>query len=457
MLKPDYVGSIAGFVADTIPYEVFDYRPKVGADTIDKGRNDVGSLYLSTTDLRGGSFLRQVDWPGVSNFDSSFIDIGAYELQGVSVQVAPTALNYGELYQTSGLPLGPLYFSQGTQTVTVTNLGSNPLVFTGAGAVISGTNASDFTFSPAFDSSNVLFGAPRVISILFNPSAAGPSDLTTSRTATLTITTNDTDSPTNLVTLIGGVAAAISKIGVDQLALAFNFGYIVPEVPFSQRTLNIRVSNTGQKGLTISSMTITGPNAGSFTFVSGPDLTPIDAGSSRVYSVVFNANHDAIAAMKTATLTIVTDATNHPTITIPLSGESRAISEQLKLFPTTPLDFGVTIVGEPIPGHITAKNIGPFIGDIEATKIHFTSFTITGPDPGEFDINVAPDLSPLQSGVTPTSRDFALRYNPTRLGSATAWATIISDDHDWPTSHVVVLGHVVPPGSEVKKWVEYGN
>lgn len=100
---------------------------------------------------------------------------------------------------------GPLTFApRGTsdpasypQSFDVRNDGTANLNFTGPGFAISGANASDFQIVGSPSTTPLAPAASRTISVTFHPGAVG------NRSATLAVTSDDTDEPTSNITLSG--------------------------------------------------------------------------------------------------------------------------------------------------------------------------------------------------------------------------------------------------------------
>ncbi len=90
------------------------------------------------------------------------------------------------------------------QTVSIDNIGTATLSFTGAGCVINGTDAADFIIS-ASDISPIPAGATRGVDVVFDPALLDGLP----RSANLAITTNDSDEPTVNVPLTGAAYLSV--------------------------------------------------------------------------------------------------------------------------------------------------------------------------------------------------------------------------------------------------------
>lgn len=84
------------------------------------------------------------------------------------------------------------------QTVTITNDGSQPLAFTGAGITLNGTDAADFVITNSPATTTLAVGASRTIDVVFDPTVNG------AKTASLRLLTTDPVNPTQDIPLTGG-------------------------------------------------------------------------------------------------------------------------------------------------------------------------------------------------------------------------------------------------------------
>lgn len=216
------------------------------------------------------------------------------------------------------------------QTITVTNTGTTSLIVNGA--TTSGDFAADATGCTA---QPVPAGQDCVIGVTFSPTATG------TRSGTLSITSNAASSP-DTVTLTGtGVAPAIS-VSPDSLA----FGAV--PIGTTSGTQNVTVTSAGTSGLNVTSATVTGPFRISADGCSGG--SPIPGGGSCQIGVQFAP---ASTGSASGTLTIQSDGGS---ATVALSGSGSPSA-----------DLNVSIGAAPNPVHrnkdltytITVQNAGP--------------------------------------------------------------------------------------------------
>lgn len=186
------------------------------------------------------------------------------------------------------------------RTFTIQNTGSGSL--TVSVPTVSGTNASDFSIN-VNPTSPVAGSGFTTFQVTFNPSAAG------TRSATISITNNDTDEATydfaiqgtgtdpeinlqgNTANILDGATTASTANHTDFGSKSVCAGTIV-------RTFTIQ--NTGSSNLTISTPTITGNNAADFSITANP-ANPVAAAGSTTFQVTFNPSS---AGIRVATINI---------------------------------------------------------------------------------------------------------------------------------------------------------
>ncbi len=212
----------------------------------------------------------------------------------------------------AGLDFGSQQVSttSAAQTVTVTNNGTAPL--TVSAVTVAGSNAGDFAADgTACTGAPLAAGASCAIPVTFTPSAVGP------RAATLTIASDDPDSPSVTVPLTGtGLAAPAGDVDLGAAAGGLDFGAV--EVGQSAASKTITVANQGNAALTLGAVTLGGADAGQFTFdASACAGRSLPAGGSCAIVVGFAPTS---LGAKTATVTITSDDPDEPSVTVPLQG-----------------------------------------------------------------------------------------------------------------------------------------
>jgi uncharacterized repeat protein (TIGR01451 family) len=274
-----------------------------------------------------------------------------------AVHLDPTALSFG--YKAVG-------GTSGSQTVTLSNLGTGPLAVTSA--VFGGPNAADFAKAADTCSGTVVApGSNCTISVTFSPTTRGL------RSASLQFSDDAADSP-HSVALSGTGVAPVASLSPSSI----NFGNVEIGTTSGHQTLTI--TNTGDSGqlLTISGTSITGVNAYDFAIASnGCLLGAVSAGASCQIQLTFTPT---VAGLRSATLTVSDNAAGSPQ-TVGLSGTG-----------VTPIaDLAVSISASPNPVKtgskvtytITIFNAGPssamgiLINDVLSSESTFVSATLS--------------------------------------------------------------------------------
>lgn len=197
--------------------------------------------------------------------------------------VSPTSLTFGSQTQS--------------QSLTITNTGNATLNISAIS--VSGSNASDFAFSPAAPLS-VAPGGNAVVKVTFQPTDVGQ------RTASLTFTDNASGSPQTV---------ALSGTGVVNMVVPSSLAFGTQAVG-SGTTQTILVSNTGNANapLNISNITVGGTNSADFTLgTTGLKVPPQTSGQ---IDVTFTPG---ASGARSASLTLTDNASGSPQ-TVALSG-----------------------------------------------------------------------------------------------------------------------------------------
>lgn len=209
-------------------------------------------------------------------------------------------------------------------TETITNTGGVALNITNVS--IGGANPGDF--SQKNTCGNVNPGSSCVITVTFDPTVLG------SRSASLVLTDNATDSPQSIALSGNG----ISSSGTMQLSTnALAFGSQQDNIPTSAKT--VTVSNVGTTSLTLNTISITGANPGDFTMNSSTTCVAnlvIAANGSCIINVVFDPTS---VGAESASLAISGTSANSPQ-KVALSGTGTLGPD----FTLAPNSTGVSVV-----------------------------------------------------------------------------------------------------------------
>ena len=394
---------------------------------------------------------------------------------------------------------GNTYVSQTSPAVifTISNIGGNPLNINSI--ALSGANAGDFSLSasPSLPTPsspwNIAVGANRQFQATFSPSASGQ------RTATITITDNlgrileivsisdsmentvieedtyrnsrsnispsrnsdfrsersiisddvsindEENRATHTISLTGmGVNMPAELIISPLPGTEINFGNVL--IGETSSTQVITITNSGGSPANITSIFLSGSNAGNFSHTGVP--TTINAGSPYTFHVMFSPSLPA--GNKTATLNItdnlgrtleinsISERSNLTSIVIDdnmsianrrnndnennranhtflLSGV--AITQGKVSINPDSHNFDNTTVGQTSPSQtFTVTNTG-------GTSLTINSITKTGSHPNDFNVSYPNGVLPWTMAPN-VSRAFAVSFTPTDVGNRNATITI---------------------------------
>jgi hypothetical protein len=258
--------------------------------------------------------------------------------------------------------------SSGAQSLGLSNPGN--AVLTISGATLTGSNRADFSLVNGCGGS-LNPGQSCTMNMTFNPSAAGI------RNAVVTISTDAGGSP-QIVTVAGTGTAPVASVTPS------NVRFLSQTVGSASSSQSLTLSNPGSATLTITGVTVSGPNAGDFALQNqcGGSLA---AGMSCGMLVSFTP---AAAGSRTATLNLATNAGSTPQL-VTLTGAGADFSLASSVGAATQL---TVTPGQQALFHLT---ISP--GGMQTN----VSFSCAGA-PAEASCQISPGAATLD-GVTPVS------------------------------------------------------
>lgn len=295
----------------------------------------------------------------------------------------PTSLTFSS--QTVGT-------TSAAQPVTLTNSGNAALTLTAI--AITGTNASDFAQTNNCGSS-LNAGASCTLNVTFTPSAPG------TRTAAVSVTDNASGSPQSISLTGTGTSAGTPTASLSLSTLTFTSQPVGTTSPAQSVTL----SNSGTAALSITSMGITGTNAGDFA-QSNSCGSSLATNASCTINVTFTPTASGARA---ASISVTDNASGSPQ-TVSLTGTGLAPAATPS---PSSLSFGKQTVGTVSPQkQVTLTNTG------NAT-LTINSVAIAGSDPKDFaqTNNCSGSLAPSSSCTIQVT--FAPTVKGNRSGSLT--------------------------------------
>ncbi len=214
------------------------------------------------------------------------------------------------------------------------------------------------------------------------------------------------------------------------------------------------IDNVGSLDLNISSLTISGADAGHFTIISPVAPLTITAGNSQTVTVRFTP---LTVGVKNAVLTINNNDSDEGTCTLLLEGTGTTPEQEINIegnigaFPdilngdVTPSSLDNTLFAAQVIGNSQTKSFR--IQNIGTANLDVTTITVGGTNPGDFTIST----NPAPFTVTPSQNPpgiFEITFSPLASGSRTAIISIASNDLDEnPYTFMVEGNGTCSPGS----------
>jgi uncharacterized repeat protein (TIGR03803 family) len=308
-------------------------------------------------------------------------------LSGTGVTSPAVTLSTGSL-AFSTEPVGSM---SATQTVSVKNTGGSALA------------VSNLTISTGFSETNtcglsVVPGGSCMLTVEFVPTTIGPF------TGTLSIFDNAPDSP-QIVSLAGTGMAPVASVSPKDLVFgSLNIGATSgPQI--------VTISNAGNATLTLSSIAITGTNAGNFAIASN--------GTTCATNDVVSDESNCLVDV---TFTPTGGGTRYATLSITDNSNNQAGNEQSVALSGSGQDFGLAVLsGTPSTATVTPGNSA--------------SYAVNVSPEGGFDQIVALACTGAPSGATCSVNPSTISVNGSSASTATVTvsttASVASLDR-WP-------------------------
>jgi uncharacterized repeat protein (TIGR01451 family) len=254
---------------------------------------------------------------GLTGWVSQFDDLEGIEIQCDSptsppppaVGVSPSSVSFGD--QQLGSTSAP-------QTVTISNTaagGSQSLML--GQVTLGGSNPGDFRLDNSCSNASLTPGGSCTVDISFSPTVLG------SRSATLSVPSNATSSPT-MVELLGTGTASIPPPAVGVSPSSIDFGdQLVGSTSGAHPVTVTNAAASGSQSLTLGQLTVGGTNAAEFSLgndtCSNASLAP---GGSCTVDVRFAPSQ---VGSRSANLNITSNAASSPD-SVALSGNGTVAS-----------------------------------------------------------------------------------------------------------------------------------
>lgn len=324
---------------------------------------------------------------------------------GIASIISPSATSFSFGNVTVGM-------TSASQTLTLTNKGSSPLILSSIG--FSGGNTGDFAIAGntcTTGGTGLGLNGTCTITLAFKPTAIG------NRSTVLAISSNDPATPTLNVSLSG--FGTQSTAAVSPASLAFP----VQLVNTTSAVQTVTLSNSGNVAFTINSITLTGTNSTEFVLSNGCGAS-VAAGGNCILGVSFRP---AGSGSRTATVNISTTANVNPNPTVVLKGTGTQVNLDATVITFAPQAIGTQSASQ----SVTLTNTGP-------AALRITAVGLTGANPGDFSqTNNCPIGGSLGAGGSCRAN---VRFTPTAVGTRTATLSITTNDLGTPTATVALSG-----------------
>ena len=321
------------------------------------------------------------------------------------ISLSAASLNFGSQ------PAGTV---SNAQTVTITNGGNLALNISLVN--MTGQDVAQFRFTGSNSCTNppiVQAGASCIMNVAFAPQTVG------SFSASIALTDNSGNAAgaAQAVLLSGTGTSAAPTANIAPAALTFGS----QSVGASSGPESVALSNTGSLPLQVSSIAISGMNAGEFTLTSGTSC-PSGGGTVGVsagctVNIAFSPNS---TGAKTATLSFFDNVSGSPQI-VSLSGTAIS-SPSIQVAPGSIGFQAQTLKMPTAPSPVTISNSG-------TTAVQIVSKSIVGPNASDFSEmdNCPATLGPPAAGAPPTTCQVSVTFQPIAGGARTA-SLMIADN-----------------------------
>ncbi len=311
------------------------------------------------------------------------------------------------------------------QALTISNTGTASLIISSLS--VSGANAGDFAYQ-VIGGTNITFGRFGTFPVTIAPGG----------TMSVNVSFTPTQNGARAATLVssdnaGGNPHSISLSGTGGTATAPGFSASPNPLTFQGQQVgttsaaqSITISNPGSAQLQITALALSGGNAGDFAFAPGfnpaQTINVAAAGNTSV-PIVFTPT---VAGARTTSLLVTDNATGSPhSVTINGSATSAEQGPAATLS-TTSINFqSQTVNVASSPMTVTVTNTG-------TGALNITSFSITGPNAGDFQVQTAPT-----SLAANASLNVSVVFTPSAIG--TRMATLQINDNATNTPQAVSL------------------
>jgi hypothetical protein len=337
------------------------------------------------------------------NADTVTVSLSGTGVGAPDIDVNPLAFDFGNTLVGDSTTLFGIISNAGQLELTINSIS------------ISGTNASEFFFTP-LQNLTLQPGESDTLYVSFTPQSIG------SKFATVEISSNDPDENPLVLQLTGIGTSA----GITFYPPQIDFGKVIVGNTVDT-TLNIK--NNGNATLIISNIQLTGTNTNYFSVVPPQLPIAVSPGDSLALAVSYtpfdNANHSAIIEFQT-------NIPGASSAFVALSGDG--VAPIISIVPDT-LDFGTVQVADTALGQIIIRNNGD-------TTLVVQQIDISGPNSGTFSLATLLPIT-IETGNVDT---VDVLFFPPTAGQFDAFLVVNSNAPANPNVEIVLTGNgSLPP------------
>src|ERR1700735_3040913 len=321
--------------------------------------------------------------------------------------------------------------TESTQSIHLMNSGSSSMTISAVSASGSSISLSGLSFPVTLAA-----GASASLNAIFKATAAGNAS------GTLTVTSNAANSPDSIGWSAIGTVASSPKLTLSPSSVSFG------EVPTGATTTQtIRVANSGDSTLTISSVSATGSGIS----LSGITV-PLNIGAGQSATLTASLKLTSAGAASGA-IKIASNASGSPA-QISWSATAQASVITLSSSPSS-LSFGNVTVGTTDTLQATIKNTGNSNANISKISVSGSGFSLNGSassatlDPGQ-SLTLSVSFDPKAAGANSGMLTISSNASTPQLGIALAGSGVTKAP---ATSHSVALAWDASTSSVVGDYV----
>ena len=359
-----------------------------------------------------GSFNSNVDWALVAVELTS-----APAVPTPDISVNPTSHSYGAVVEGDSASQSFVVSNQGSATLNVSSTS------------LAGPNASEFNIDSGGGTFSLLPGATETIVVGFYPTGSG------ARSASLSLTSNDPDESFVSVSLTGTGALLEPDISVS--SSSHDYGNVAVGESSNQI---FTVTNDGTSDLTVSTTTLSGPNAAEFNIDSGAGPFILTPGASQTVMVGF---YPSTVGAKLASLDLTSNDPDEGSVSVSLTGTGSLLEPDITTSPSSH-DYGSVVLGQSASQSFTITNDGTSDLTVSATAL-------SGANAAEFNIDSGAGPFILTPGASQT---VMVGFYPSTVGAKLASLDLTSDDPDEGNVSVSLTGtgsNAPPPGVSLEQ------